>query len=175
MQHACFSSYNHWWLPTFVSLHSCYYISDHCTMMDMLYCSDLLENYIMWTEITIKQTLTNKETDKQGLIQWKNDFLMKTSPALCRKQHPEDDSNGRLQSFSLLKSNNNQRKWRPIHEKSRVNYSTLNFDQSESLNLVMWLLWLVEIFSVAKSSIIYAGFSFIGSGPGLDPGIDSSL
>ena len=54
----------------------------------------------------------------------------------------------------------------PINEKSSVIYSTLNFDPSESLNTVTWLLWLVQIFSVAKSSINYAGILLIGSGPG---------
>jgi len=55
----------------------------------------------------------------------------------------------------------------PIKGNSIVIYATLNFNHSENLDLVTWLLWLVEIFSVAKSSVNYAGISFIGMGPGL--------
>ena len=44
--------------------------------------------------------------------------------------------------------------------------ATLKFNQSLRLKMVTWPLWLVENFSVAKSSVIDAGFLFIGLGLG---------
>ena len=77
-----------------------------------------------------------------------------------------------LRKLRWYRASSGQTPWRtpgpnPINVFSSSIEAMPKFNQSVRLKMIMGPLWLVEIFSIAKSSVIYAGFSFIGLGPGL--------